>query len=111
MNSFFSWIAGVFSAPSEVLEFDSMRPRKQPAQTIYDAFQAEASKRPGREYDEWVVAEREAVLRASVEYAACHGLRVPTREFIQEAEEMAFGADYGAKLARIIAEYMTDPHE
>jgi hypothetical protein len=45
---------------------DIFEPRREPARSIYLAFQAEATKRKGRSVDEWLSAEREVVYRATV---------------------------------------------
>lgn len=79
---------------------DVFRPHRQPAQGIYDAFQAEAALRSGRKLDEWLEAERQAVWRAARDYAQQQGLRVPTIDEIKRAENYAAGSvDYGAKWA------------
>jgi hypothetical protein len=79
---------------------DIFQPSQEPAKSIYSAFQDEAKKREGRTVDEWLAAEREAVLREATIQAARLGLRVPTMEDIVSAERYASGSvDYGAKWA------------
>ena len=76
---------------------DFLRPLRDPARAIYDAFQAEAAQRAARTGLEWVELERMAVWRAARDYAQQHGLHVPTLDQIQRAEIYAAGsADYGA---------------
>lgn len=88
--------------------FDPFRPRSAPARTIYDAFQDEAAKRPGRTVAEWQAAERQAVLQAAILVAASIGApTVPTDEAVARAERYASGSiDYGAKLAYVIVDEM-----
>jgi len=77
---------------------DIFKPRHEPARSIYEAFQNEASKRKGRSVDEWVKAERDAVFREAAHQAQKLGMRVPTMEDVAAAERYAMGsADYGAK--------------
>lgn len=79
---------------------DVFRPRHEPARTLYDAFQAEAKKRPGRSYEEWVSAERTAVWKAARDYAQQNGLPVPTLKAVADAEKQALGhTDFGTKWA------------
>ena len=86
---------------------DVFQPRHEPARSIYDAFQNEAAKRKGRSVDEWLTAEREAVLCEATTQAARLGLRVPTMGEIVITERRAIGAaDYGAKWAYGVTEYM-----
>lgn len=83
------------------------RPTCGPEASIYDAFQSEASLRPGRSFEEWHRAEVAAVLRASVEAAELYGLRPPTRDDIQRSERLACGhVDYGAKWAIYVVQVM-----
>ena len=83
------------------------RPRHQPAQAIYDAFQAEATKRRSRSVDEWVAAEHQAVWKAACDAAEHLGLPPPTMEQVTRAETCARGhVDYGAKWAYGIVESM-----
>ena len=90
---------------------DPFRPRRQPAQTIYDAFQEEARKRKdGRSFEEWSEAERMAVWKAASEYAQAHGMTVPTMEQVKSAERYAMGSiDYGAKWAYQVERCMVAP--
>lgn len=86
---------------------DVFRPHRQPAQAIYDAFQMEAEKRRGRSVEEWLKAERQAVLAAASQAAEQMGLAVPTMEQVILAEHCAMGhVNYGAKWAYGIAESM-----
>lgn len=79
---------------------DIFQPRHEPARSIYDAFQKEATKRNGRSIEDWMHAEREAVLREATIQAARFGLRVPTMEEIVSAERYASGSiDYGSTWA------------
>lgn len=74
---------------------DIFRPRSDPARRIYDAFQREAKKRPGRDLEEWQAREREAVLTAA-------RIDWPTlpMSVVEDAEKCACGhVDYGAKWA------------
>ncbi len=59
---------------------DVFEPRREPARSIYKAFQAEARKRKGRSVDEWITAEREAVYREAVSQAQKHNLTPPGDE-------------------------------
>jgi len=87
---------------------DMFRPRSDPAQLLYDAFQAEAGNRKGRTVEEWLVAENAAVLRAAETWAARHGLTPPTLAQVQAASDYASGSvDYGAKWAYALARIMT----
>lgn len=86
---------------------DVFRPRHEPARSIYDAFQAEASKRKGRGVDDWMTAERDTVFREAAHQAQKLGLRVPTMDEVIRAERYASGSvDYGAKWAYGIVEAM-----
>jgi hypothetical protein len=89
------------------LMHDVFRPRVQPAQMIYDAFQEEAKKRKGRDFEVWNTEELCAVWRAAKEYAEQNGLRVPTMEEVKRADTYAMGSvDYGAKLSYRVVEFM-----
>ena len=82
------------------------RPRHQPAQLIYDAFQATAKTREGIP-EEWIAKERNAVWVAAKTYADQNGLPEPTLQMVEQAETYAYGsADYGAKWAYKLAELM-----
>jgi hypothetical protein len=86
---------------------DIFEPRREPARSIYLAFQAEATKRKGRSVSEWLTAEREAVYRESTHQAQMLGLRVPTMDEVVSAERYATGSvDYGAKWAYCIVNAM-----
>ena len=83
------------------------RPHRQPAQLLYDAFEAEAKKRPGRPLGVWIREEREAVWRAARDWAQQNGKPVPTMEMVKNAETYACGhTDYGAKWAYTLVEEM-----
>jgi len=99
-----------FSPETIPLKTDLLRPHTQPAQHIYDAFQVEAAKRSGREFEEWVVAERNVVFRAATEYAKKNSLTVPTMEDVERLENASLGADYGAKWSIKLANLMTAGH-
>lgn len=87
---------------------DIFRPHKDPAKQIYDAFVAESDRRQGRPLQEWIQAERDAVLTAAVGIAQRMSLRTPTLEDVERAERSAQGhTDYGAKWAYRVAEVMT----
>ena len=89
------------------IEYDFFRPRQAPASVLYDAFQAEALHRKGRDVEEWIRLELEAVHRAACSYAADHGLHQPSMEEVAAAERYARGsADYGSKWAIVLAEKM-----
>ncbi|HDR8983193.1 hypothetical protein QZM46_07595 [Burkholderia vietnamiensis] len=89
---------------------DIFEPKREPARSIYNAFQAEAMKRKGRHVEEWIVAEREAVFREATQQAQRFGLRVPSINEIEQAERYATGSiDYGAKWAYAIVEMMHKP--
>lgn len=86
---------------------DVFQPRHEPARSIYDAFQNEATKRKGRTVEEWMTAEREAVMREATMQAMRLGLRVPTMDEVVRAERYASGSvDYGAKWAYGVTEAM-----
>lgn len=79
---------------------DFFRPRSEPASSIYDAFQDEASKRKGRRVEDWTAAELTAVHAAAGAAARAMSLREPTLDEVCAAERYARGsADYGAKWA------------
>lgn len=83
------------------------RPRQEPARAIHDAFQREANKRKGRQVDEWIRAELQAVFVAAQLAADFHGLRKLTMEEIQSAERYARGSvDYGATWAYQVVDGM-----
>jgi hypothetical protein len=86
---------------------DIFQPRSEPARSIYDAFQAEASKRQSRTFDEWRSAECAAVMREAAIQSVQHGLRAPTFDEIMRAETYASGSiDYGAKWAYAVVDAM-----
>lgn len=79
---------------------DLFTPHWEPARSIYDAFQEEATKRKTRSVEDWVQAERAAVHKAACVAAQKEGLPEPTMEEIQSAETYAMGSvDYGATWA------------
>lgn len=92
------------------MTFDPFRPRSEPARTIYDAFQAEAENRNGRPPEEWIEAERLAVLKAAQEAAPKYGLRAPTLKEVATAERYAMGSiDYGKTWAHQVVDAMRKP--
>ena len=87
---------------------DPFEPRHEPAKSIYLAFQAEVEKRRGRTVEQWVSAERGAVLNAATRLATERGLRIPSLSDVERAERAAYGSvDYGLKWARGVARAMT----
>ncbi len=75
---------------------DPFRPQHEPHRTIYDAFVAEARKRPGRALEIWIQAELDSVYQAALGSFPKSGLPTPTREQVAAAEHYARGsADYG----------------
>ncbi len=87
---------------------DIFRPYYEPARTLYDAFQKEASKRGSRSVEEWQSAERLVVWSAARDYAQQNGLHVPTMAEVERVENCACGhVDYGAKWAYGISEIIT----
>lgn len=86
---------------------DIFRPHHEPAISIYDAFQAEASRRSGRTVEEWMLAERKAVWSAARDAAQQRGLCIPTMAEVERVERSACGhLDYGLKWALGISEIM-----
>ena len=86
---------------------DIFKPRSEPAASIYEAFQREATKRKGREFREWNDAEIRAVLREAALRAPEFGLRSPSIDEIRSAERSASGhIDYGAKWAYGVVDIM-----
>ena len=110
MSAFHQWVKAWFSPETIPVKNDIFRPHTHPARHIYDAFQVEAANRNGREFEEWVVAERNAVFLAATRYATEHKLTVPTMEDVERMENAALGADYGSKWAIKLANLMTDGH-
>jgi hypothetical protein len=87
---------------------DIFQPKTEPALSIYNAFQAEASKRNGRSVEEWLLAEREAVFQEADRQAKKLGLRSPSMKEIVDAENYASGSvDYGSKWAYGVARSMS----
>lgn len=88
---------------------DQLRPRVEPAATIYDAFEKEAERRDADHLEESFQKEREAVLRAATEWAKKEGWYIPTMEDVENAEATAVGsADYGAKWALSLSNTMIE---
>lgn len=87
---------------------DAFRPFTDPAQAIYDAFQAQAAKR--KHYaspEEWIPIERQVVLETATREAERLGLRPPTLDEVRAAERSACGhVDYGSKWAYGVVEVM-----
>ena len=88
---------------------DIFEPRREPARSIYQAFQAEAEKRNGRSCDEWMAAEKDAVHREAAFQAQQMGMQVPSIQQVAAAERYASGSvDYGAKWAYGVVEAMRE---
>ncbi|MGE0769866.1 MAG: hypothetical protein AB7L90_25790 [Hyphomicrobiaceae bacterium] len=86
---------------------DIFRPSRDPARSIYDAFQAEATHRIQRPWPDCHEAEVAAVWRAARDYAQQHGLRVPTLAEVRRVERSASGhIDYGSKWAHYVSELL-----
>lgn len=91
------------------MSFDNypFRPHQEPARSIHDAFQREASKRKERALDMWIEAELQAVFAAAQLAAERHGLRPLDMDEIKSAERYARGsADYGSKWAYTVVDAM-----
>ncbi|ODP35165.1 hypothetical protein A9762_12345 [Pandoraea sp. ISTKB] len=83
---------------------DHLRPTREPARGIYDALLREASKRMGRSTEEWISAERDAVLREAIFQAQKLGRPAPSLDDVERAERAALGhSDYIAKWAYGVA--------
>lgn len=77
---------------------DVFIPRHEPARTIYNAFQDEATKR--KDQNDWIEKERQRVWVTARDCVQMYGLKVLTIEEVQRAENLACGhTDYGAKWA------------
>ena len=88
---------------------DLFRPTQEPARSIYDAFQKEASKRKECFDLEWILLERVAIFREAWKQAKKFGYALPSINLVKEAEKYASGhADYGAKLAYRLVEIMKE---
>jgi hypothetical protein len=88
-------------------EHPIFRPIREPARSIHDALLREASKRTSRTVDEWLTAERDAVLREAVFQAHRLGLHIPSLEEVERAERLAVGhTDYAAKWSNGVARFM-----
>lgn len=86
---------------------DPFVPHKDPAKSIYLAFQLEAANRKGRSPAEWIKAEREAVHAAAMMQAERLGLSALSLQEIEAAERYAMGSvDYGAKWAYQVVDAM-----
>lgn len=84
---------------------DYFRPTREPARSIYDALVREAANRKGRTVEEWLSAERDAVLREAVVQAQKFGRKTPSLALVERAERAATGhTDYAAKWAYGVAE-------
>ena len=91
--------------------FDPYRPRHEPAQPIYDAFQREAMHRKDRPNGTRIKLELEAVHRAASQWAEQHGLRAPSMEQVQWAELCAQGhPDYIWKWALSLLDTLSVDH-
>jgi len=87
--------------------FDPFRPRTPEAAAIYDAFQAEASRRKQRPGLTWIENERQAVFQAACDQARLRGWPQPTLKAVETAERCACGhVDYGMKWALYLVESM-----
>jgi hypothetical protein len=94
------------------MPFDNypFRPHQEPARSIHDAFQLEASKRKERALEVWIEAELQAVFAAARLAAERHGLRMLSLDEIKSAERYARGsADYGSKWAYTVVDSMRRP--
>lgn len=88
---------------------DIFQPPREPARSIYQAFQAEAEKRNGRGTAEWVEAEKDAVHREAVFQAQKLGMKAPSMQQVTDAEGYARGSvDYGAQWAYGVVEAMRE---
>jgi hypothetical protein len=89
---------------------DIFCPTKDPARSIYLALVDEMGKRSGRSVSDWILAEREAVLREARIQAQVWRLKTPTLEEVESAESCACGhTDYAAKFAYGVQRIMTSP--
>lgn len=87
---------------------DIFEPSRDPAKSIYLAFQEEAKKRKARSVEEWTAGERDAVHHECARQAQVLGLQALTIEQVVSAERYAVGSiDYGAKWAHQLARVMT----
>lgn len=87
---------------------DVFRPHREPARTVYDAFQNEAKKRPLQTSDGWIEAERQVVYQTMCSEAPKFGLPIPTMEEVRQAETYATGhIDYGSKWVYRLLEIMS----
>lgn len=91
-------------------DYDPFRPRREPARSIYEAFQAEATHRRSRSVDDWIRGERDTVQSTAARLAPSFGLRPPTTDEVEIAERLARGhIDYGLKWALYVVEAMHQP--
>ena len=67
---------------------DHFRPLREPARSIYDALVREASKRSERTVEEWLAAEPVAVLREASFQADKLGLKTPSMQDVERADEV-----------------------
>lgn len=82
-----------------------MRPRSEPAATIYDAIIDEASHRKERTVEEWQRAEIDRVWREARDWSEAQGLPVLPVEVVERCERQACGhVDYVEKWAYGIRE-------
>lgn len=95
-----------------VPEYDPFRPRREPARSIYEAFQADAAHRRLREVEVWIREELDVVHNTAVRLAPSYGLRPPSIAEVEAAERRARGhVDYGLKWALYVVEAMRRPEE
>ncbi|WDD90247.1 hypothetical protein Bsp3421_000068 (plasmid) [Burkholderia sp. FERM BP-3421] len=86
---------------------DYFRPHQEPARSIYDALVKEATKRKSRMPNEWIVAERTAVLKEAIRQARILSIKEPSLEAVESAERQALGhSNYAAKWAIGVAAAM-----
>ncbi|HIH2744860.1 TPA: hypothetical protein ACYLN4_000526 [Burkholderia lata] len=86
---------------------NDLRPKTEPAQSIYDALRAEIRKRKGKAFEEWSANERNTVLNTAITQAKKLGLRAPTPAEVERAEQLAVGhSDYEAKWAGGVTDIM-----
>ena len=91
------------------MKIDIFRPRRSPAREIYDAFVNESKNRPGRDTDEWIRLEREAVWDAVNRERAKLGKGPICIDYVEAQEKLAIGhTDYAAKWAYRCAELVKE---
>lgn len=74
---------------------------------LHAALTAEAALRRGRSFEEWSMAEAQAVWNAARDFAQQHDLRVPLLAEVVRVERQACGhCDYGSKWALYVVQLM-----